>query len=86
MQTILGAPEAISDELMFSYADLVITDLPRDAAGLAELLLIPEWFKGSTLILLDEEAKAMRRTLLDADFSEVVIEKRKINDAASGNT
>lgn len=78
VQTILGAPEAISDELMFSYADLVITDLPRDAAGLAELLLIPEWFKGSTLILLDEEAKAMRRTLLDADFSEVVMKKEKL--------
>ncbi|MBK4786075.1 MAG: hypothetical protein FT714_19110 [Pantoea sp. Pent] len=78
VQTILGAPEAISDELMFSYADLVITDRPRDAAGLAELLLIPEWFKGSTLILLDEEAKAMRRTLLDADFSDVVMKKEKL--------
>ena len=78
VQTLQVAPIAISDELMFTYADLFITDLPRDAAGLAELLLVPDWFKGNTLILLDEEAKAMRRTLLDANFSDVVMKKESL--------
>ncbi|MDI9754125.1 hypothetical protein QM274_18555, partial [Acinetobacter baumannii] len=41
VQTLQIAPETVAEELMFNHADLLITELPRDAAGLAELLLIP---------------------------------------------
>lgn len=72
VQTLQIAPETVAEELMFNHADLLITELPRDAAGLAELLLIPEWFKGHTLILLDEETEPMRQTLVAAGFSTVM--------------
>jgi len=83
VQTLQIAPETVAEELMFNHADLLITELPRDAAGLAELLLIPEWFKGNTLIMLDEENRAMRRTLLDAGFGETFIKADLLNRVQS---
>ncbi|MBS0906155.1 hypothetical protein JK229_13565 [Pantoea dispersa] len=72
LQTLQIAPEAVAEELMFNYADLLITELPHDATGLADLLLIPEWFTGNTIILLDRETQPMHQTLIAAGFSAVM--------------